>query len=57
MKMFNFYQADVFIKEGCQVIGCGIGRECFAYLEFDEKDNVFIEVMKKWQNKEYLNLK
>lgn len=57
MKMLNIYQADLFIKEGCQVIGCGIGKDSFIYLEFNENDERFKTVMKKWQNKEFLNSK
>lgn len=52
MKIFNIKQADVFIKNKCIVIGCGLGNKYKTFIDFKE-DDVFRNMMKKWLNKEF----
>lgn len=50
MKILNFIQANYFIENGCLVIGCAIGDECKAYIEFKE-DDVLDKYMDIWRNR------
>ena len=36
MKIFNIKQANLFIKLGATVIGCGLGNKNKTYIEFKE---------------------
>ena len=51
MKIFNIKQADIFIKNGATVIGCGLGNKYKTYIEFKE-DDIFEDLLKKWHNRE-----
>ena len=52
MKIFNIKQADIFIKNGATVIGCGLGERFKIYIEF-EKNLIFKNLMTRWLNKEF----
>ena len=52
MKIFNIKQANIFIKNGCVVVGCGLGNKNKTYIELRE-DLTFIELMKKWDEKKF----
>lgn len=41
-------QADLFAKNGCQVVGVGLGRKNKVYLLF-QIDETFQAMMKKWE--------
>jgi len=51
MKIFNILQANILIRHGCVVVGCGLGNKNKTYVEFKE-DSLFIEVLNRWLNKE-----
>ena len=50
--IFNISQADLFVKKGCKVVGFGLVRRNNVFVEF-EVDTLFLEIMKKWKNKEF----
>ena len=50
--IFNISQANLFAKYNCKVVGCGLGRKNKVYIEF-EVDDLFLEMMKKWKNKDF----
>ena len=50
--IFNISQANLFLANGCKAVGCGLGRRNKVYVEF-EVDTLFLEIMKKWKNKEF----
>ena len=50
--IFNISQADLFIKQGCIPVGCGLGRKNKVYVEF-KVNALFLEMMDKWKNKEF----
>lgn len=50
--IFNISQANLFVKKGCKAVGFGLGRKNKVYVEF-EVDTLFLEIMKKWKNKEF----
>ena len=52
MKIFNIKQADIFIKNGATVIGCGLGNRDKIYIEFEE-NNIFKSLLERWHNKEF----
>lgn len=52
MKIFNFKQADIFIKNGCTVTGCGIGNKFKMYIEFLENET-FKNILTRWMAKEF----
>ena len=52
MKIFNWKQADVFIKNGAKVISTGLGNKNKTYIEFEE-NQIFKDLMKRWLNKEF----
>lgn len=52
MKIFNIKQANIFIKNGATVIGCGLGNRNKTYIEF-KKNEIFKELMKRWMAKEF----
>jgi DNA-directed RNA polymerase subunit N (RpoN/RPB10) len=52
MKIFNIKQADIFIKHGCIVCGCGLGNKYKTYIEFVENEKLH-EMMKRWMAKEF----
>ena len=51
--IFNMTQADLFAKNGCKVVGVGLGRKNKIYLLF-EVDQTFIHMMEKWEKREFL---
>jgi hypothetical protein len=51
-KIFNIYQANVFIQNGCTVDGCGLGNKYKTYVSFVE-DKKFKEMMQRWMAKEF----
>lgn len=51
MKIFNIKQADVLVKNGATVIGCGLGNKYKTYLEFEE-NQIFKDLLKKWLKRE-----
>lgn len=51
MKIFNFYQASIFILEGCNVLNCGVENGA-CYILF-EKNSLFEKVMDKWNKHLY----
>jgi hypothetical protein len=48
-KIFNLYQANIFINLGAAVTGCGISRYK-AYIEFKVND-LYNELQQKWDNR------
>lgn len=52
MKIFNWKQADVFIKNKAKVIGTGLGNRNKTYIEFEE-NKIFKDLMKRWRAKEF----
>lgn len=52
MKIFNWKQADIFIKNNAKVIGTGLGNRNKTYIEFEE-NKVLEELMKRWMAKEF----
>lgn len=56
MKIFNFDQASIFILKGCKVVNCGKTKRnnrMSCWIDFEE-DSKFYDVMKKWNNKEFM---
>lgn len=51
MKIFNWKQADVFIKNGATVLGMGLGNRNKTYLEIEENE-IFKDLMEKWLRRE-----
>lgn len=51
--IFNMTQADLFAKNGCKVVGVGLGRKNKIYLLF-EVDQTFSHMMEKWEKREFL---
>jgi len=51
MKIFNIKQADIFVKNGANIIGCGTGNRFKVYVEFEE-NQIFKDLLKKWLNRE-----
>lgn len=51
--IFNMTQADLFAKNGCKVIGVGLGHKSKIYLLF-QVDAQFERMMKKWDNREFM---
>lgn len=51
MKIFNMYQADVFVQFGCRVkrILKIDGKQCIIFHE----DDVFKECIEKWRNENF----
>lgn len=49
MKIFNMYQADIFVQKGCTVerILKIDGKQCIQFV----KDEVFEKCMKEWQKR------
>lgn len=52
MKIFNVKQANIFIKNNCLVISCGLGDKGKVFIEFKEDLN-FYKMMTRWLNKEF----
>jgi hypothetical protein len=52
MKIFNWKQADIFIKNGAKVMGMGLGNRNKTYLEFEDNE-ILQELMERWLNKEF----
>ena len=52
MKIFNIKQASIFIKNGANVIDCGLGNKYKTYIEFEENEK-FKDLMKRWMAKEF----
>lgn len=52
MKIFNWKQADIFIKNKAIVIGVGLGNRNKTYIEFED-NQIFQDLMKKWKAKEF----
>jgi hypothetical protein len=52
MNIFNWKQADIFIKQGCKVTGCGLGNKNKTFISFEENE-IFKEMMKRWMAKEF----
>lgn len=50
MKIFNIKQADLFIKKGCEVVGCGLGNKNKTYIEFNQNDKLK-EMLEKWNSR------
>ena len=46
-QIFNLYQANLFIQQGCRVVGIGLGKRGKVYVSFlkDERFNLLLE---KW---------
>ena len=53
MKIFNIKQANIFIKNGAMVIGCGLGNRDKVYIEFDKNNKIFKDLMTRWMAKEF----
>ena len=51
MKIFNIYQANLFISLKANVIGCGLGNRNKTYIELEDNSKLE-ELMTKWENKE-----
>jgi len=52
MKIFNIKQANIFIKSGATIIGCGLGNKYKTYIEFEE-NITFQDLMTRWMTKEF----
>lgn len=50
LRIFNIYQADFLIKNGCKVIAVGLDGK--AYVEF-LRDKVFDTQMEVWKHREH----
>lgn len=48
--IFNVSQANLFIENGCRVVGVGFGRRNKVYLLF-AVDEVFEAMMDKWEKR------
>lgn len=51
MKIFNIFQANILIKNGGIVTGCGLGNKYKTYIEFLEDENFNI-ILNKWIKRE-----
>ena len=51
MKIFNYIQADKFIKYGAIPTGMGLGNKNKTYLEFEDNEKLK-ELLKKWTARE-----
>ena len=49
-KIFNMAQANLFIENGCRVVGVGFGRQNKVYLLF-AVDETFESMMDKWNKR------
>lgn len=52
MKIFNWKQADIFIKNKATVTGTGLGNRNKTYIEFEE-NKIFQDLMNRWKAKEF----
>jgi len=52
MKIYNIYQANIFLKNGATATGAGLGNKYKTYVEFLENE-VFKELMKRWAAHEF----
>lgn len=50
--IYNFYQADFFIKNDCIVLGCGTGSKGDRYILFLD-DDVYRIAYTNWIDKKY----
>lgn len=50
MKIYNMYQANYLIKNGCVVLSCGVEGKC--YIEFLQ-DKVFDKFMLEWKTRKH----
>lgn len=46
MKIFNLYQANFLIKNGCIVAGCGLQGKVFIEFVQDEMFNKYMDIWK-----------
>jgi hypothetical protein len=52
MKIFNWKQADIFIKRGAKVTGTGLGNRNKTYIEFED-NQILQDLMIRWKAKEF----
>jgi hypothetical protein len=52
MKIFNWKQANIFIKQGAKVIGTGLGNRNKTYIEFED-NQILQDLMIRWKAKEF----
>lgn len=50
IKIFNLFQANIFIQKGCVIKNVGISKGKF-FVAF-QLNNCLNELLKKWQNRE-----
>lgn len=50
MKIFNLYQADFLIQNGCTVVGCGLQGK--AFIKFVENE-IFNKYMTIWKTRKH----
>lgn len=53
IRILNPKQIDVFIKNGCKPVGCGVGRSARIYIDFLRDEQLEV-TLKKWQNHEFM---
>lgn len=53
MKIFNIFQANIFIKNNGKVIGCGLGNKNKTYIEFEDNETLYM-LLEKWNNKIFI---
>ena len=51
--IFNIKQANLFLEQGCQVVGVGCGKRGKIYLLF-VVDDTFNRLMEKWNRREFV---
>lgn len=54
IRILNPKQIDVFIKNDCKPVGCGVGYGGKIYIDF-LRDEHFNSVLKRWQKHEFMN--
>ena len=48
---YNWYQADVFLKQGCKLVSIGFNEETKKIKFIFLRDEVFEDTLRKWQNR------
>jgi hypothetical protein len=50
MKIFNIYQADFLIRNGCRIVSCGLQGKVFIEFEANE---IFDNYMRIWKTRRH----
>lgn len=50
--IYNMKQADFFIKNGCEILGCGTGNKGDCYVVFKD-GTLFQKIFEVWKTREH----